>query len=276
MKTNNFYRICIFLAVISLATACVQEDDFTVPSPGGTLPPDAGVEANITIPQVKSLLSGYSTDITSDLIVEGYVVSSDASGNFYKELYLQDHPTDPTAAIRLAVNSSNLYMTYEMGRKLFVHLKGLAISKDNNDVITIGQRSGEEISGIGESVLTDYITKSDTIAEITGSPMLFSQLSELHIGMYVSVSDTQFQSDELGLSFVDAADLYDTRRTLVSCEEGSTFLLETSAFASFSQIIVPDASGTVSGIVTRDYSGDYLVLVLNEATDMEYAGERCE
>ena len=32
----------------------------------------------------------------TDLWLEGIVTSSDATGNFYKELYLQDQPNDPT------------------------------------------------------------------------------------------------------------------------------------------------------------------------------------
>lgn len=276
MKTNNFYKICIFLIMMSMSLSCVQDDNFKAPTPKDGTDPGPEIEANITVAEVKELLSGDHTELTSDLILEAYVVSSDASGNFYKELYLQDHPTNPTAGIRLALDSQGLYLTYDVGRKLFIHLEGLAIGKGNDDVITIGQSSENEITGVGEPVIQDYITKSGVVATIEGKPVLFSDITEEHIGMYVSVSNTQLNMAQLGLPFVEAGELFDTQHLLESCEEGTLFLLETSAYADFSQLILPETAGTVSGIITKDYDGNELVLVLNEASDMEYDAERCD
>jgi len=278
MKTNNFYKICIFLIIMSMSLSCVQDDNFKAPTPedDGSTDPGPEIEANITVAEVKELLAGNYTELTSELILEAYVVSSDASGNFYKELYLQDHPSNPTAGIRLALDSKSLYLTYDVGRKLFIHLKGLAIGKGNDDVITIGQPSGDKISGIAQPLILDYITKSGIVTPIEGKPVIFSDITEEHIGMYISVSNTQVNMDHLGLPFVAAEDLFDTQRVLESCEEGTSFLLETSAYANFSQLILPDAAGTVSGIITKDYNGNELVLVLNEASEIEYDAERCD
>ncbi len=277
MKTNNFYKICIFLIMMSMSLSCVQDDNFKAPTPedDGSTDPGPEIEANITVAEVKELLAGDHTELISDLILEAYVVSSDASGNFYKELYLQDHPSNPTAGIRLVLDSQDLYLTYDVGRKLFIHLEGLAIGKGNDDVITIGQASENEITGISEPVIQDYITKSGVVATIEGKPVLFSDITEEHVGMYISVSNTQLNINQLGLPFVEAEELFDTQRMLESCEEGISFPLETSAYANFSQLILPDAAGTVSGIVTKDYHGNDFVLVLNEADDLIYDGERC-
>lgn len=276
MKTNNFYNSCLLFLMMSVLLSCVQDDDFNVPKPDNGPDPAAGITANISIAEVKQLFSGYTTEFTSDLIVEGYVVSSDASGNFYKELYLQDHPSNPTAGIRVALDKQELYLTYDVGRKLFINLKGLFIGEGDGDVLTIGQEVGGEITGINEAEIPDFLIKSATVKAIAGKSMQFSEITDAHIGMYVRFFNTQIHANELGLPFVDPAAPYSTQHTLESCEEENTFIVETSAFADFAQLIVPEDNGTVAGVITRDFSGSVILLVLNEAGNMLYGGERCE
>ncbi len=276
MKTNNFYNSCLLFFTMSILLSCVRDDDFNVPKPDNGPDPAAGITANISIAEVKQLFSGYTTEFTSDLIVEGYVVSSDASGNFYKELYLQDHPSNPTAGIRVALDKQDLYLTYDIGRKLFINLNGLFIGEGDGKVLTIGQEVGGEITGINEAEIPDFLIKSATVKAITGKSMQFSQVTEAHIGMYVRFFNTQIHANELELPFVDPTALYSTQRTLESCEEETTFMVETSAFADFAQLILPEDNGTVAGVITREFSGNTILLVLNEASNMLYGGERCE
>lgn len=276
MKTNNFYRICVLLFMMSLSVSCVQDDDFNVPVPGDPIEPADELTANITIAEVKELFPGYTTEFVSDLILEAYVVSSDAYGNFYKEVYLQDHPSNPTAGIKLVLDKQDIFLTYNVGRKVFIKLKGLFIGEGKGDVLTIGQEFEGEITGISETAIPDFVVNSATVEPVIGKLMQFSEITDAHIGMYVTIPNTQVHIDEVGLPFVNPDDYFSTQRTLVSCEEGTSFILETSAYATFSQLILPEESGAVSGIVTRDYSGNTLLLVLNEAIGMLYWEARCD
>ena len=52
--------------------------------------------------------------------------------------------------------------------------------------------------------------------------------------------------------------------------------METSAFASFKNEILPSGGGSISGIVSKDYYGDNLVLALNTSDDVLMDGSRCE
>jgi hypothetical protein len=110
MKTN---RILNLMAVLSLVvfSSCVQDDDFQIPTLEIEEPT---IQANSTINIVKSMYAGSLVDFTEasnggELIIEGYVVSNDEAGNFYKVLVIQDAPENPTAAIQLDVDVTSLY-----------------------------------------------------------------------------------------------------------------------------------------------------------------------
>ena len=140
MKLINNITTLIILLVFT--TSCQQEDVFDIPISLGeeenTLLTnlnnsiDSGEKTLTSISYIKSLMvSGETTEIVSSLVLKGYVVSSDASGNFYKEFYLQDDPSNPTSAIRLLVDITDSYNMYNIGREVYVDLKGLYIGEYN-------------------------------------------------------------------------------------------------------------------------------------------------
>ncbi len=108
--------------------------------------------------------------------------------------------------------------------------------------------------------------------------MEFSQIGSAHIGLYVVVDSVQVDSLERGKPFVDPRDYYDTQRTLVACTEkhGTTFLLETSAYATYRDQPLPEGSGSIQGIVSKTYNGSSLVLTLNDAVDAKLNGSLCQ
>ena len=121
MKLINNITTLIILLVFT--TSCQQEDVFDIPISLGeeenTLLTnlnnsiDSGEKTLTSISYIKSLMvSGETTEIVSSLVLKGYVVSSDATGNFYKEFYLQDEPSNPTSAIRLLVDITDSYNMY--------------------------------------------------------------------------------------------------------------------------------------------------------------------
>ena len=123
MKLINNITTLIILLVFT--TACQQEDVFDIPNSLGeeenTLLTnlnnsiDSGEKTLTSISYIKSLMvSGETTEIVSSLVLKGYVVSSDATGNFYKEFYLQDDPSNPTSAIRLLVDITDSYNMYNI------------------------------------------------------------------------------------------------------------------------------------------------------------------
>ena len=290
---KSITKIFPFIALLFFVSACQQEDVFEIPN-------TVGLEENASLSALMSeiesgqknvvpiafakdlMVSGEATEITSDIVIKGYVVSSDATGNFYKEFYLQDDPSTPTAAIRLLIDITDSYNMFNIGREVYVDLKGLHVGeyRTGDGVITIGEldRANNRITNIREEVVKANILRAAKTSEIEPLTVKFSQINDSHVGIMVQVHDVNVASSNIGDPYVDPYDTFDTQRTLEACDGFSkkTFLLETSAYADFKQDILPSGSGTIKAIVTKTYDGDNLVLMLNSTEDIDLGGAPCE
>ena len=210
-----------------------------------------------------------------DYIV-GYVTSSDKTGNFYKELYIQDDPTNPTAAIKLNIALSDMYTKYNVGRKLFIYMKGLGIGVSHGELVIqeIGDGSGVSIR---ENVAKRNIIRSCDVFEVTPLALTSpSEVNDLLLGSFVEFSNMQFDLSLVGEDFVDELDSYDSHRAITNCEDNSYIKLETSTYADFKNVALPTGQGTVRGIIGRDYGDDFYVLRVNGVDAFDFEGERCD
>ena len=290
MKFYNRFTHLIIASI--LVVSCQQEDVFDIPYSLGAeenqmlitilSEVESGTKEMISITQLKDLsVSGEAVEITSDLVMKGYVTSSDATGNFYKEIYIQDDPTSPTDGVRLLIDFSDSYNMFNIGREIYISLKGFYIGeyRTGDGVVSIGEYDAGQnrISNIREAIVKKNILRSSTISDLTPLKVKFSEISDSHIGIMVEISDVNVVSSQVGKPFVDPNDSYDTQRNLEACEGfGKTsFILETSAFANFKQNPLPAGTGTISGIVSKTYNGDNLVLMLNSIDDVNLTGEAC-
>ena len=290
MKFYNRFTHLIIASI--LVVSCQQEDVFDIPYSLGAeenqmlttilSEVESGTKEMISIAQLKDLsVSGEAVEITSDLVMKGYVTSSDATGNFYKEIYIQDDPTSPTDGVRLLIDFSDSYNMFNIGREIYISLKGFYIGeyRTGDGVVSIGEYDAGQnrISNIREAIVKKNILRSSTISDLTPLKVKFSEISDSHIGIMVEISDVNVVSSQVGKPFVDPNDSYDTQRNLEACEGfGKTsFILETSAFANFKQNPLPAGTGTISGIVSKTYNGDNLVLMLNSFDDVNLTGEAC-
>jgi hypothetical protein len=139
---------------------CIEDDEFEVPSSLGTEENqnlndllsriDSGEVQLITIEQLKAQFESddEATELTSEIAVKGYVSSSDASGNFYKEFFIQNASENPTDAVKIALNQVDSYNQFNIGREVYIYLKDLFIGevRGGDGVFTIGS----SMNGDGE------------------------------------------------------------------------------------------------------------------------------
>ena len=116
MEKNKASILFIIFITSMFFITCVEDNDFTVPQ-------NLGAEENLKLEtirdsiqnnqlelkSIKDLKSLYNSGndpikIVSDIIVKGYVISSDAKGNYFREFYMQDAAENPTAGIKIAIN----------------------------------------------------------------------------------------------------------------------------------------------------------------------------
>ncbi len=291
MKLFKLITLIIFLSIPNFS--CVQDDDYSIPE-------SLGIEENqdltqlldqinngdvdlMTISQVKSFfVDGEVSLIESNIAVKGYVVSSDMTGNFYKEFYMQDSPDSPTAGIKVVINQVDSYNQYNIGREVYIKLQNLYIGETNSGdgVTAIGgspNQYGNEVEGITENMATFAILRSSMSSEIIPISLNLSQINDSHIGIFVSAENAQFPNTLSGLTYVNPYDDYDTQRDLESCVGSGSIKLETSAYASFKDNLLPtEGSGTLSGVVTKSYDGDERVMMLNTIDDVAFDSSRCD
>lgn len=285
MKTNKILSLMLMFVVAVTMTSCVQDDDYSVPNSLGE-EENAGLQAllasdatQLTISEVKNLfVSGEATEIISNVYVKGYVSSSDASGNFYKEFFIQDAPENPTAAIKIVLNQVDTYNQFNIGREVYISLNGLYIGETGDDIVTIGGVvNGNEVDQITANQIPSYVFRSTTTETIVPLNLSFSQINESHIGMLITINDVQFAANLAGETYTNSEDDFDTRRILQGCEGfGYTeFQLETSSFATFKQEVLPTQGGSITAVVTKTFNGSEIVLALNGTEDVNMTNTRC-
>ena len=296
MKRNQTIIVLLAISASVFLTACVEDNNFKVPQ-------NLGVEENLKLnalldsiqnnqlelKSIKDLKSLYNSGgdplkIVSDIVIKGYVVSSDAKGNYFREFYMQDTPENPSAGIKITLNLTNSYNKFNFGREVYIRLKNLYIGETNSGdgVIAVGGKIKltdiREIESITSNQIENHLFRGATTAEIIPKTIGLGGLnSEANISTFVRVENAYFTADLKGKSFVDPIEDFDTKRKIETCEGPSlvSSYVETSSFASFANNGLPEGGGAINAVVSRDFGGDFTVLVLNTADDVSMTGARC-
>ncbi len=291
MKANKILNLLVFLTMTFAITSCVQDDDFKTPDVSVI---DPNINADNVI-NFSAVVARYNDAVADGdqvgtfefdldpLYIEGYVISSDQSGNFFEELIIQnkvddsDPSEDPRLGFNISINARGLYETYEIGRKVYVKLNGLAVGMANGTFI-IGKAAGNSIGQIQEFEYRNIVIRGAEVATITPKVSAIADLSAQYENTLIKIEDAQINRNELGLTYAgEADDEFDGFRTIESCADGGTLLLQTSTFADFKSLPLPQGRGSIQGIFTRDFGDDFNVLVINSREDVNFdTTERCD
>ncbi|MBE9489342.1 MAG: choice-of-anchor J domain-containing protein [Bacteroidetes bacterium] len=293
MKKTN--KILTFLSVLTLTlfmASCVEDDDFGIPNVSIVEPDITGLGQLTTFSAViQRYLDadadgedvGVFDDNDVDLYIEGYVVSSDQSGNFFEEIIVQNSPdgndagSDQRRGLNVGINVRSLSDTYEFGRKVYIKLNGLAVGEEHG-VYTLGRANGSALEQLQEFEYQDFIIRSSEVATIIPKITTIADLSEADENTFIQLENMQVHRNNIALTYAgEASDQFDGFRTLESCDDGGTIALQTSTFADFKSVQVPQNKGTIQAIFTRDFGDDANVLVINSTADIVFDNaERCD
>lgn len=296
MKINKSTLLLFTFITSIFFNACVEDGNFEVPQNLGAeenLKLEAIIDSikqnQLELKSIKDLKLLYSSGdnpvkIVSDIIIKGYVISSDAAGNYFREFYIQNAPENPTAGIKIAINLNKSYNKFNLGRVLYIRLKDLYIGEVNagDGVITIGGKISttdvKEIQSVALNQMNTHFFRSKETATIIPKAVSLAGLNASDIGTFVKVQDIFFPSNLLGKAYVDTTEDFDTQRKIQTCQTVgyADLLIETSAFASFANKALPIGGGAMNAVVSKDYNGNFLVLVLNSTEDVRMSGDRCE
>lgn len=224
---------------------------------------------NASISQIKALhdIGDNADSITQDLVFEAIVVSSDAEGNFFKQLIVQDD----SAGIEIRIEQSNLYNDYPVGRKVYVKCKGLYVGDfEGNHQLSINA-AGDRIPGnmleqfvVGGALNQTVSPKNVTISAIRNSTE--------YRNMLVQIDNAQFAAIDTNQTYADAVTLQSSNRTVVDCN-GNNILLRSSAYATFVNDLTPGGKGTITAVHSN--FGSDAQLYIRDTRDVDFTGARC-
>lgn len=299
---KNIFKIVTVFLFIGLFTACVQDDDYSTPTILGEEP---DVTVTNTFKQIKDMYDAGGTEevviFPDGLVISGYVISSDQSGNFYKSIAIQndidgidDDSSNPRLGLKLLIDASDLFERFNVGRKVYIRLDGLAMneSRDGSGDYEIGlydETEFNELTEIPEYILNGYTFEQNNSNVVFPPAIERSLVTETIVPKVMTVSDFSFadvntliqlegiQSSNVGDTFAGLpSDQFDAERTLFSCADNSTVTLATSTFANFSDQGIPTGKGSITAVLNINYDGNAYILKVNNESDIDFTENRCD
>lgn len=272
-KTIKFTTAIVLL--ISVFAGCVKDQDFSTPNVDCDEPL---IQVTNTIAQVKNMYTfGGATVIENDVIIEGYVVSSDKLGNIYKSISIQDKPENPTSAIKISIDETNLYAKYDVGRKIYVKLKGLAVGYSFGSV-QIGKAVAGELGRISTYEINNHIIRSCEVATVVPKKVAITALTKSMLEMLVEIENVQFKTIDIGQAYGNVGNTATVNRVLESfdsnCNLVDEVIVRNSGYSKFKDELLPEGKGSVVAIFSNYYE-DYQ-LYLRDTGDVQFAQPRCD
>lgn len=248
MKTN-FLKSILGVALTSvLFTGCVGDDDYSIPNLECN---DPGLVATKQVQDIYNQATASPVLYSANDIIEARVVSSDKGGNFFKIMYLTS--LDGTRGFSLAINRTDLYNEYNVGRKVYIKLQGL-YTQIRNNTLQIGALYNSNVGQIAE---TDYkaklinscntVDEEELVNEIT-----LSQVNDSYIGKLIELKDVQFADSALGQTYYNSANVVgsETNHNITDAT-GATLIFRTGSYAEYAGTSVSDKSGRIRGVLTK-------------------------
>ncbi len=270
MKTN-LLKLVTVVAFISFFVSCSVADKNVWGETASIKTYDLAPTKQVSDITVTSSPTVY----TSDDIIEAYVTSNDADGNFYKSISFQSVPTSVSMTpigFSVSVNKPMLFADgFTPGRKVYIKLKGLAIAKVFGSTL-IGIADPTTATGIAGIEPTDYLNylfPSSTIVDeetLVRHMPITNAVLDANQNTLIEVDNVQFANSSLGRTLFDVnSGGYATNHTFVDAQNGGTpRIIRISQYATFSVDKVPDGSGSIRGVMTK-YNSDYQFMIRQES-----------
>lgn len=261
---KHILNIILTLGVM-LLSSCVHDDKYNEPENTPIYQcKDLSADSNlkmISLDEVKALFdkkSAYIFDENSNLYIEGYVSSSDETGNIFKTIYIQDKAENPSQGFAISIDASNTYTSFPQGAKIYVRLAGLALG-DYGGVIQLGKKLGTEafnnrVSRIPEKAIAEHIFRSCTEREtIVPKVITLKELGtsfDQYLGVLVKVENAEFHQSTLCNPFAPNGQTVD-RRLTDPTSSATTRVVRNSGYASFASKTMPSGKGDFIGVLSK-------------------------
>lgn len=246
------------------------------------LNPDPEITVTMKIMDLKARYQniGDFQRIQDDQIISGVIVADDRSGNFYKQVIIQDE----TGGIPVMLDANNVYTQYPVGRRIYVKLKGLMLG-DYGGTIEIGLDSSRSddgrylnLDGIPQAMFDQYIVKgsfNNTLTPKVVKPTDFTKkINDPLMSTLVQMQNMEFDAADVGKTYADPSKTASAVNYTISNCNGQNIVLRNSSYARFAALTTPNGNGTITGVA--NIFNSTMQLFIRDTSDVQFAGQRCE
>jgi len=233
-KLNKIFAGIFILSGVIFLGSCVKGDfdkpEIIVPhfTPDTTL---------TTIPQLIAMHTpGGLETITKNIIVQGVVVANDSTGNFYKQIIIEDE----VAGLQIQIEQKLLYTTYKLGQRVFIKCKGLSLGEYGGNM-----QLGFKVSGVIGRIPADSVESHiflEGFPEAVPEPILVTipTLTPSKLNMLLRLENIHFDPSIVGQPFSTVSAT--TNRNMLD-ENSNVLILRTSNYATFQPELIPTGTG---------------------------------
>jgi len=252
-----------------LLNSCVHDDKYDNPEDAASYQ-CMDLTANLSLEELKNLPQNVTFNDADEKIIEGYVSSSDETGNIYKYLYIQDKPENPTQGLVISLDAVSTYGKYPQGSKVYIKLNGLALGKYGNFIQLGAMDVNGTFARIPEKEVPTHIYRSCGEKEkIVPKVMKLNELgtaNDQYVGVLVQINNAEFARNTMCMQYAPEATSVD-RQLNDATSSATTKVVRNSGYASFANKTLPSGNGTFVGILSK-YNSTYQFYIVKD-TDLD-------
>ena len=277
MNIKKFFRTALSVIVATVAlSSCVHNDDWETPPincENRFAAPTMSLADLVAMAPATGTIVIPNGANDPEVIVDGYVVSNDESGNFYKTISFQDAPSNPTVGLQIEVDKSLNYVDFPVGTHIRLKVNGLVLGMDRGTIKLGSVDNNYPIGRIPASLMSRYfsgVCEGNALDIQKLTPLPLANLNEAkkpqYVNMLVTVPNVQFNISEVApviktyLDYISGSGV-DTDRKIEDNSGGSA-VIRNSAFFSFGKTQLPTGSGDITFVVSK-YNNNWQMLIRN-------------
>ena len=284
MKKYIINSVMAAAALFGLAACQADMDAPALKEPVASMTPNTTLAEFKTAFADQTVLCPMKDEATNTpYIIHGRVISSDATGNIYKSIVIQDE----TAALAISVNQGSTYTDYRLGQEIVVNATGIYIGYYNG-LQQLGWydtyegapsltflpwsifQGHTELNGFPNQDFKYVSQDPETWTEANPYTVVttFSQLptaGEEFRNMQSQLVEFRNVHFKEGGQLTYAPYQESVNRTLVDAG-GQELTVRTSGYSNFYNELIPEGNGNVRGILS--YYGDGWQLLLRSTYDV--------
>lgn len=240
---------------------------------------DANIPVTTTIKAIKATHTVPSAmdAIKGDQVIAGIVVCDDKSGNYYKQIAIQDS----TGGLLVRLDAANLYTSYPIGRKIYIKLKGLYIS-DYGGVCQIGALDNSipavpALGAIPAALFDTYIFKGSVGNMVTPKVVTVAQLSTTLQDPYqstlIQLDNFEFNKNDTIGTYGDPTKVSTALNYSIKNCSSESVSLRSSSYANFAGIKLAKGNGSIIAVASS--FGTTKQLTIRDTSDVKFYNSRC-